>query len=143
MTTDELIATRAALHQHCVVCGEAPCSLGLAFKIEGDRVVAEFSGGESYQGYDGMLHGGVISAMLDAAMTHCLFARGQRGVTGELNIRFRRPVKTDRPVQVSAELMDAREPLYYLRAELRQDGEIKASAKAKFMHQPQESYGAQ
>jgi acyl-coenzyme A thioesterase PaaI-like protein len=141
VTTDELIATRAALHRHCVVCGEAPCSLGLAFEIEGERVAAEFSGGAGYQGYDGMLHGGVISAMLDAAMTHCLFARGLRGVTGELNVRFRRPVETDRPVRVSAELTDAREPLYYLRAELRQDGKMMASAKAKFIHQPKDSQG--
>jgi acyl-coenzyme A thioesterase PaaI-like protein len=36
-----------------------------------------------------MLHGGVISSILDGTMTNCLFAHGTVAVTAELRVRFR------------------------------------------------------
>ena len=55
--------------QMCFVCGmENPIGLKLAFyEDEGGRVIAHFTPREEYQGYPGVLHGGIIAALLDEA----------------------------------------------------------------------------
>jgi acyl-coenzyme A thioesterase PaaI-like protein len=36
--------------------------------------------------YTGLLHGGMTSTLLDAAMTHCLFMQGVQALTAELTV---------------------------------------------------------
>ena len=81
-------------HPRCAVCSEAgPCAMGLQFRLLGDGSVEEaFDCSDRFQGYPGMLHGGVISSLLDGAMTNCLFAHGIVAVTADLKVRFRHPV---------------------------------------------------
>lgn len=38
--------------------------------------------------YIDLLHGGIASTLLDAAMTHCLLSKGIEALTAELNVRF-------------------------------------------------------
>ena len=126
------------VHPHCVVCSYANM-MGLHLQFEADdraSVKADFQCHKSYQGYPGMVHGGVISSILDGAMGHCMFARGQAGVTIELTIRFRHPVKTGHEATVSARVTRSVHPVYLLEAEISQDGEVKATAKAKYYDQP-------
>ena len=80
-----------------------------------------------------MLHGGVISALLDGAMTNCLFARGIVALTAELVVRFRHPVAINAPVSVIGRITRSASPLHMLEAEIRQRGEIMAVGKGKFM----------
>ena len=94
---------------------------------------AELDCDRSLEGYGGRLHGGVIAAALDGAMTHCLFALGRTAVTAELTVRFKQPVATGRPATVRAWLERDLGPLYLLQAELVQDGVVKAAASAKFL----------
>jgi acyl-coenzyme A thioesterase PaaI-like protein len=122
-------------HPGCVVCGGAN-DRGLRLRYapgDGNRVQAELNCDGSLEGYGGRLHGGIIAAALDGAMTHCLFALGRTAVTAELTVRFRHPVATGRPATVRARLERDLGPLYLLEAELVQDGVIKAVASAKFM----------
>jgi acyl-coenzyme A thioesterase PaaI-like protein len=122
-------------HPGCVVCGGAN-DRGLRLRYapgDGNRVQAELNCDGSLEGYGGRLHGGIIAAALDGAMTHCLFALGRTAVTAELTVRFRHPVATGRPATVRARLERDLGPLYLLEAELVHDGVIKAVASAKFM----------
>jgi uncharacterized protein (TIGR00369 family) len=86
-----------------------------------------------YQGYDGYLHGGVIAALLDSAMTNCLFAHGRIALTGELNVRFLKPVVVNEPAIVSARVVESSPPLFCMEAELSQNGQSVAKATAKFI----------
>ncbi len=127
--------TRREAHPRCVVCGRPdPPGLGLDFRVRPDgSVIGRFDCPDDFEGYGGMLHGGVISAVADGAMTNCLFAHGVAAVTAELNVRFRHPVQLGSPLTVTARIARRAEPLYLLEAELAQDGEVKARATAKFM----------
>lgn len=130
----DLAATRE--HRLCIMCGQTvPNGLHLRFKpVEGgEDVEAEFQCSDDYQGYDGLMHGGVISALLDAAMTNCLFALGVEALTADLRIRFRMPVPTNARIRLRASLLDKHPPLYRLAALLLVDGDVYASAEAKFM----------
>ena len=133
-------ATGAALadrlHGGCVVCSRRnPRGLGLCFRpaADGSGVTTEFPCDADFQGYDGLVHGGVVSMLLDGAMAHCLFHQGRVGHTGELVVRFRQGVLVGRPAAVSARLVRSKGRMHELSAELRQDGVVKAEATARFM----------
>ena len=53
----------------CFGCGDMnACGLQLNFRLEGNKATAEFVPEERYQGYPGLVHGGVTATALDEAM---------------------------------------------------------------------------
>ena len=76
------------VHPGCIVCSGANVrGLRLSYApARGNGVQAELDCDDSLEGYGGRLHGGIIAAALDGAMTHCLFALGRRAVTAELTV---------------------------------------------------------
>lgn len=124
-------------HAHCLLCGESnPWSLRLFFRPDEDDVAsAQFQADSRLQGYEGILHGGMIAALLDSAMTHCLFHQGVRALTGDLRVRFRKPVSCDAALTIRAWVVTSRPPLYRLRAELLHEGNLMAWGEARFLHQ--------
>lgn len=110
--------------------------MGLAIRyapLPDGGVAATFLGHCALDGYPGILHGGVIAALLDGAMTNCLFARGLRSVTAELKVRYHATVSSAEEVALRAWLINDAHGLFYLRAELEQSGAVKATATGKFM----------
>ncbi len=83
----------------CFVCGELNAA-GLRVKFEypaPGRCRAEFVSTPGFQGWRGILHGGIVAALLDEAFAH---ARGGAGrglgeaaVTAEMAVRFKQPVR--------------------------------------------------
>lgn len=94
---------------------------------------ARFDCGEIFQSYSGLIHGGIVSLLLDGAMTNCMFAKNKKTVTGMLTVRYKHPVAINRTAEISARLAKSVPPLYYLEAELSQDGKVLARATGKFM----------
>jgi acyl-coenzyme A thioesterase PaaI-like protein len=125
-------------HPNCVVCGrENPQGFHMRFTpTEDGSVVCRFDCSRTLEGYPKQLHGGVIASLLDGAMTHCLFLQGYTGVTVELKIRYRHPVKTDRTAIVRGWMERNSSRLHLLKAEVIQDGAVKVTASGKFMNQP-------
>ena len=122
-------------HPHCLLCGDRnPWGLKLRFTAaEGGGVRAAYKGHRILEGYDGLLHGGVIASLLDSAMTNCLLLQGIEAVTGELNIRYLRPVPCNAELELWARVATERRPLYVLTSELVIEGHCAARASAKFM----------
>lgn len=117
------------------MCGpQNPASFHLKFKREGENTVStDFVGTSIYQGYTGIMHGGVLSAIMDCAMTHCVFAKDVEAVTADLKIRFLKPVPFHAPLHITAEFVSERYPLYRLKSEVFLNGLVCARAEAKFM----------
>ncbi len=126
-------------HVRCLLCGKQnPWSLNLSFRSKGAGVVsAEFHPHHGLQGYANILHGGVIAALLDAAMTHCLFHHSVQAVTGDLHVRFVRPISCGAVVNIRAWVLSSCSPLHRLKAEIVHAGCVMAWAEAKFMERPQ------
>lgn len=123
------------LHQDCFFCGDGNQN-GLQLKFVpavGGGVTGEFAGHKDLRGYRGYLHGGIIAGLLDSAMTNCLLRRNLCAMTAELKVRYKKRVPADVTVTVHATVSSERPPLYCLSAELSNQGEILASAEAKFM----------
>lgn len=83
----------------CFVCGEKnPDGLRLQFQYpDKGRCRAEFVPPPKFQGWQGILHGGIISAILDEAFAHAFGGStrgaGETAVTAEMTIKFKKPVK--------------------------------------------------
>ena len=77
----------------CVICGpNHPHGLRLRFDFGADgAATAHWTPAADWQGFRGIIHGGIISAVLDEAMAKAVTAAGY-ALTGELRVRFRRPV---------------------------------------------------
>lgn len=134
----QLAKVREKAHANCIVCGRCnERGLGLDFSPSEDgSVEATFYCGKALEGYSNVVHGGVVSTVLDGAMTSCLFARGRSAVTALLDIRFRHPLRTGRTAAVRAWVRKATPPLYVVEAEVSQQGQVKATATGTFMDQP-------
>jgi uncharacterized protein (TIGR00369 family) len=124
----------ASLHAACWVCGaDNPRGLHLAFVLlPDDSVEATFPCVEAFGSYAGMLHGGIISALLDGAMTNWLLAHRIQAVTAELIVRFPHPVTLNTPCTVRAWRTGVRRSVHAMRAELQQAGQLRAHGTARF-----------
>jgi uncharacterized protein (TIGR00369 family) len=139
-------ATRLSqqLHDRCFVCdAQMPDGLKIDYQptAAGD-VVGQMHCPVHWQGYAGQVHGGIMAAILDGAMTHALFARGIAAVTGDLRVRYRRPLRVGATASVTARVERASDPLFILSGELKQNGQLVARAEAKFMRRRCDLVGA-
>lgn len=136
MTTDLLSSVAPGTgHQNCILCGEDnPLSLKLSFE-EGEQrnVFTTFHGHHWLQGYSNILHGGIICALLDSAMTHCLFAHNIKAVTGEMKIRFLHPVPSQAKLRLSAQIDITMPPVYRVKGQIHHGETLMARSEAKFM----------
>ena len=87
---------------NCFACGPTnPIGMHLHFdRAEGEGVVATATLAPQFQGWRGIAHGGIVMALLDEAMAHAAGYAGHRGVTASVNVRFRKPVPLDRPIEI-------------------------------------------
>ena len=140
--------TRSEEHRYCLLCGPGNGrGLKLDFRpTKEGGVESSLKCSKTLQGYRNIVHGGVISALLDSAMTHCLFAHSIKALTAELKIRFSLPVNTKNTVQLRAWIEKSFGHYHMLKAELVQDRIVKAKATGKFIafsHAPLQSQRAQ
>lgn len=106
--------------------------LEVGFDKNGD-LVGYFFCHERYQGYDGMVHGGILSALLDTAMVQCLMGHGVVAYTARMNIRYIDPVKIGQRVKIFSSIKQVHfNKLYKLVAGITQDRKDYAVAHASF-----------
>ena len=121
-------------HSTCFACGISnPIGMSLSFENAGEnKIVSEGILGEEYNGYPGIVQGGVAAVLLDCAMANCLYKSGLEGVTASLNVKYHKPVKTGVLYKVSAELTGSKMFMYELSSVIFQEGEKKVSAQGVF-----------
>ena len=121
-------------HQRCFVCGPAnPAGLQLCFEpVDGDGehgiVQAVYQPNATYAGFDNVLHGGIVGALLDAAMANAFFLQRLTGRTALMQVKFRAPIHLDAPITLRGWIAREDAPRYDAAAELHQDDQLKASA---------------
>src|SRR5687767_4907910 len=121
--------------KHCFICGlENPAGLKLRFYDNGvDEVRALYTIDENYNSYPGVVHGGIIAAMLDEAAGRVIMARDSHRfmVTATLNVRYRQPVPTNTEVLITSKLLKDRGRMAQAHSEIRLlDGSVCAEAEA-------------
>jgi uncharacterized protein (TIGR00369 family) len=127
--------------QHwCFACGQLnPGGLHLDFAVSRDRAEARYTAEQRHQGYDGLLHGGIVTALLDEAMGWAIFHQGIWGVTAKISVTFRHPVPTGEELRVIGEIARDRGRLIETSGTVARadDGAILAEAEGTFLRMPE------
>lgn len=88
----------------CFVCGlENPVGLHLSFYETGPgEVTVDFTPSDHYQGYPGVLHGGIVASILDEAA-----GRAHMGIfpprfmfTAKLEVKYRKNIPIGKPLKI-------------------------------------------
>ena len=79
------------LNRACFVCGEEnPHGMHLGFQADGRRASARWTPTAGWESFQGIIHGGIISAVLDEVMSKAIISGGDEAFTADLRIRFLR-----------------------------------------------------
>ena len=87
----------------CFICGKRnPIGLKAEFEIDAEnlRLKGYFTPRPEHEGYRGIMHGGLASALLDEAMVKLLWEVGIPAVSASLNIRLLKPVRVGEQVVI-------------------------------------------
>ena len=131
--------TAPLANQGCFGCGPAnPIGLHLAFEHHPEGgVQARFKPGVEHQGWDGVMHGGLVTVLLDEAMAWAAAASTRIYYTGRLEVRYRQPVRTATPLIIRGWVTRDRRRTLETRAEIQsEDGQTLAEASALYMLAP-------
>lgn len=124
----------------CFGCGDAnPCGLALRFETTGPgEVEARFVPRRQDEGFFGVVHGGIVTAMLDEAMAWASMSADVWAMTAKMEVRFRRPVRVGAALRLVGRVVSARGKLIETAGEVRaaDDDVLLAEATASFIRVP-------
>jgi uncharacterized protein (TIGR00369 family) len=87
-----------------------------------------------FQGWRGVVHGGVVAMLLDEAMAYAAGAHGVIGVTAEMKMRFRNAVPVGEPLVLRGNVLWQRRNVLNIEASVSDDsGLLLASATGSFV----------
>ena len=130
---------------HCFGCGvDHPTGLRVRVFKEHGGVVSPIVVPKVYEGPPGAVHGGIVAAYLDEVLgASCVAASGRVSVTGELTVRYVRPVPSETPLLGRARAVDnGRHADADGVLEILATGEVVATARGRFVHVPGRGVGA-
>ncbi len=121
-------------YSHCFVCGDKnEVGLKVDFFEEDEKAKAEYVCTSDYEGYKGILHGGIISALLDEVMIKAIFARGSMTVTSHLEVQFRKPARIGEKLLLEGHIsQDKGRLILAFGKAFRQDGTVIALAQGRY-----------
>ncbi len=123
-------------NQRCYVCGtENPEGLGVHFELDRDArsISARFTPRDVHQGFEGIVHGGIISALLDEAMAKLSVALGIPAVTAEMTVKFKAAVAPGEELLITGRLVEETRRLVRAEARIERGPVIVAEAKGKLI----------
>jgi acyl-coenzyme A thioesterase PaaI-like protein len=95
---------KQASARNCFICGvENHGGLQLRFyQAEQGKVVADYTVPVRFEGYPGIVHGGIVAAMLDevAGRTFISGDPPRFMVTAKITVRYRKPVPIEEPLRL-------------------------------------------
>jgi acyl-coenzyme A thioesterase PaaI-like protein len=135
MTPNRKGKTEDNFHRNCFACGSGN-GVGLRLKFhrnEDGSIWGDFLAHPKFEGYSGILHGGIIATLLDSAMTNCLLMEGIPALTGRLSVKYSVPIRTGLVVRLEARILDRFHRIFLLEGKAFVKGNKVASAEAKYM----------
>lgn len=131
---ENLEKLRGIHHSHCLFNREPSIIPGLRFWFADSGVLqGQFNCSDFQQGYDTMVHGGVIAAIIDASMAQCLMGHGIVGYTVDLAVKYRKPVIISRVATLTTEITGVNcNVLYIMKCKIVQNHCLVVQATGRF-----------
>jgi len=129
-------AKKLPTEDFCFGCGEEnPIGLHLDFTEDAQgRFVTKKVLTKNYQSYHDVVHGGIVTTLMDEAMGGYLHHKGEHGVTGTISVRFHLPTPIGEEIEIAGWEVSRRRNLVNMKAQITlKDGKVAAEATAKMV----------
>ena len=123
-------------NRRCYVCGQDnPAGLRVDFKFDASTrsISGRFTPRPEHEGWEGIVHGGIISALLDEAMVKLAAHLGIKAVSAELTVKFKAPAASGRELVVRGTVVKEVHRLMEAEATVEQGPTFVAEAKGKLL----------
>jgi len=123
-------------NQRCYVCGkDNPSGLRAVFEIDKDArtITGRFSPRPEHEGWQGIVHGGIVAALLDEAMVKLAAHLGIHAVSAEITVKFKAPAKPGEELVVSGKIVKEANRLIEAEAVVERGPVVVAEAKGKLL----------
>jgi uncharacterized protein (TIGR00369 family) len=125
-------------NDNCFACGSKNAGgmqLSFSCSDDGQTVETTFVPGEQFQGWAGIVHGGIIVTLLDEIMAKAAVHRGLTVLTGEISARFRAQAKVGEPLRCTGKIDTVKKNIIYASARiLSGSGSLVAEGSAKMVN---------
>ena len=121
--------------QPCFGCGpKHPHGFRLSFERIEDGVRTRFTPGEDHQGPISVMHGGLVSTLVDEVAAWSLLAEtGKFGFTTQMQVKFRAPVRVGVELEAMGRLVKRTSRVVTIEVEVHQNDQKCCTAELKFM----------
>jgi uncharacterized protein (TIGR00369 family) len=119
-------------HDKCFACGGLSAEgLGLVFERAEDKIRCRTRIDSRFQSYDGIVHGGILASIADAAMVNLAFQQfGGKPLTGSLEVRYRAPANVGEEISVEASILRTRSRIIWAVCRITVENRLCAEANA-------------
>jgi acyl-coenzyme A thioesterase PaaI-like protein len=123
-------------NQRCYVCGkDNPAGLHARFEIDRETrtIIGRFTPRPEHEGWQGIIHGGIVATLLDEAMVKLAAHLGIPAVSAELTVKFKAPAAPGEELIVSGRIVKEANRLIEAEAIVSKGVIVVAEAKGKLL----------
>ena len=122
-------------YSNCFVCGDKnQCGLKVDFFDEQGVAKAQYQASSDFEGYKDVLHGGIISALLDEVMIKAVLAKDILAVTASIEIKFKQSVKIGEKLTLEGKILEHRGRIIFTEGKVfKEDQSIAALGFARYV----------
>ena len=103
----------------CFACGKNnPIGLKLDFETDGEYTISSLNFNENFAGWESIVHGGILSTVIDEVMVKSANNKGFTCVTAELNIRYKKPCRTGEEYELKGKVVEIRKTIILTEGEI-------------------------
>lgn len=120
----------------CFVCGkDNPAGLRALFETDPSRrtISGRFTPQKEHEGWDGIVHGGILSALLDEAMVKLAAHLGSKAVSAEITVKYKAPAASGEELHILGRLVNESGRFIEAAASVSQRSVVVAEAKGKLL----------
>ena len=110
-----------------------PTSVDVDIRFEGEEVIATVVLRRAFEGAPGRAHGGIVAAAFDDVTGFVIGLLREPAFTGELTVRYVKPVPVDEPLEIRARLAGRERRKLFIEAEAHHGDELVATCKAIYI----------
>jgi len=144
-TMDKPIVIKNPFHKlegyNCFGCSpDNRMGLRMNFRIEGEEVLCDWTPEQQFQGWVGVLHGGIQATLMDEMASWLVFVKLKTaGVTSKMEVNLLKPVMMEKaPFRLKAVLTEMRRNIALIKVELfMNDGTLGAESMMHYFTYPQ------
>jgi uncharacterized protein (TIGR00369 family) len=123
-------------NQRCYVCGkDNPDGLKVQFAVDHTTrtITGRFTPRREHEGWEGIVHGGIIATLMDEAMVKLAAHLGEPAVSAEITVKFKAPAAPGEELIVTARLIREANRLIEAEATVEKGLIVVAEAKGKLI----------